>query len=184
MNDIEEAARRLFAAATEDVPPGIDLLHGVQARSRARRVRTRALLAVGTAGIVAAAAATTLSAVRAPSASAQVTQAAARMAEQSYRVRSMAMVRIVPGSWEPQVRISGEFDPARGIGEATTNHGLQIRYIGSYLYLPVADAPWVTTRIPAGKPWLRIPMPHGGFTAGELTRPTPPASETFTLLND
>jgi hypothetical protein len=34
MNDTEEAARHLFAAAAEDIPPGIDLLHGVQARCR------------------------------------------------------------------------------------------------------------------------------------------------------
>jgi hypothetical protein len=88
MNDTEEAARRLFAAATEDVPPGIDLLRGVRARSRKRVVRVRSLVAVGAAGIVAAVASVTLSAVQAPSAFAQVMRAAARTGAASYQVRS------------------------------------------------------------------------------------------------
>ncbi len=33
MNDTEEAVRRLFTAATEDIPPGIDLLRGVRTRT-------------------------------------------------------------------------------------------------------------------------------------------------------
>ena len=155
MNDTEEAARRLFAAAAEDVPPGIDLLHGVQARSRARRARTRAVLAVGTAGIVTAAAAITLSAVRAPSASAQVTQAAARMAEQSYRVSSATSV---PGDRSP-VTVTGEFDPARKVGEETSSFGQQFRYIGSYVYLRETPAQLKAFHVPAGKLWLKIPLP-------------------------
>ena len=72
MNDTEEAARRLFTAIAEDVPPGIDLLRGVRARNRRRLVRIRSLAAAGAAGIVAAVTAIMISAGPAPSASAQV----------------------------------------------------------------------------------------------------------------
>jgi hypothetical protein len=34
MNDTEEAVRHLFAVATEDIPPGIDLLRDQQGRVR------------------------------------------------------------------------------------------------------------------------------------------------------
>jgi hypothetical protein len=85
MNDTEEAVRRLFAAASEDIPPGVDLLRGMQVRRREHAVRVRALLATGTAAIAAAVAAITLSVSQAPSALAQVTQAASRTAAQSCR---------------------------------------------------------------------------------------------------
>src|SRR5580658_1103124 len=88
MNDTEETVRRLFAVATEDVPPGIDLLRGVRVSLAPRVSRARALVAVGAAGIVAAAAAITLSAGPAPSAFAQVMHAAARTATVSYQIRA------------------------------------------------------------------------------------------------
>src|ERR1035441_5203505 len=90
MNETEETVPHLFAVATEDIPPGIDLLRSVRGRRRTRVVRTRVALSAVTAAVLAAAAAITLSAVQAPSALAQVTKAAAQTAGQSYQVRSVA----------------------------------------------------------------------------------------------
>jgi hypothetical protein len=166
MNETEDAVRRLFASAADDVPPGIDLLGGVRTRSRKRVLRVRAVLAAGLAGIVAVAAAITLSAVRAPSALAQVTQAASRTAGQSYRVSSVVTAGTAPGSGARQVMISGEFDPARDVGEETISSGVQIRFVGSYLYLPLTAAlrsaldAVQPVPLPAGKSWLRAPAPR------------------------
>jgi hypothetical protein len=184
MNDTEEV-RRLFAVATEDMPPGIDLLKGVRARNRQRRTRTRAALSAGAAGIVAAAAAITVSAVQAPSALAQVTQAAARTAGQSYRATSVSTpLRRLPESG-PTVTVSGVFDPALGLGDERTGDGLEVRFVGGYMYVPLVQAMRNAyerahgTPIPAGKTWLRVPGPGtregvpaleipqlGGTTAG------------------
>ncbi len=140
MNDTEEAARRLFAAAAEDVPPGIDLLRGVRALSRKRVVRVRALAAACAAGIVAAAVAVTLSAVQAPSAFAQVTHAAARTAAASYRVRATEKIVQIGGlRSQPWATAYGEFDPAHGVGQQTDNLGAQIRYVGGSMYVFLTD---------------------------------------------
>jgi len=167
MNDTEEAVRRLFAAASEDIPPGVNLLRGVQVRRRERAVRVRALLATGMAGIVAAVAAITLSVSQAPSALAQVTQAASRTAAQSYRATVVVTVVTAPGSAStPPVTVSGEFEPARDVGEETTSQGFQVRFVGGYAYLSVTDAirtVWDSTQtmpLPAGKSWLRAPAPR------------------------
>jgi hypothetical protein len=165
MNDTEETVRRLFAAATEDVPPGIDLLRGVRARSRGRVVRIRSLVAVGAAGIVAAVAAITVSALQAPSAFAQVTQAAARTAAQSYQVTSTSTLVKGPTGPQPAVTVTGAFDPSGEVGEWTTSQGVQIRNVGGYIYVPVTNALRTAldrvrgVPVPAGKSWLRIPMP-------------------------
>lgn len=140
MNDTEEAVRRLFAAAAEDVPPGIDLLRGVRALSRKRVVRVRALAAACAAGIVAAAVAVTLSAVQAPSAFAQVTHAAARTAAASYRVRATERIVQIGGlRSQPWATAYGEFDPAHGVGQQTDNLGAQIRYAGGSMYVFLTD---------------------------------------------
>ena len=175
MNKTEEAVRRLFTAATEDIPPGIDLLRGVRARSRKRVVRVRALVAAGAAGIVAVTAAITLSAAPAPSAFAQVTQAAARTAATSYRVSATGKIPKIGGlRSQPWATASGVFDPARRVGEATDNQGAQIRYVGAYMYLFVTDdlrsASHVMkgTPIPAWASWERFPssLGAGPSTAG------------------
>src|ERR1035437_6192564 len=112
MNETEEAVRHLFAVATEDIPPGIDLLRSVRGRRRTRVVRTRVALSAVTAAVLAAAAAITLSAVQAPSALAQVTKAAAQTAGQSYQVRSAAtLVKAAGWRLNAPVTVSGEFDP-------------------------------------------------------------------------
>jgi hypothetical protein len=169
MNDTEEAARRLFTVATEDIPPEIDLLCGVRARNRKRAVRVRAGVAAAAAGIVAAAAAIMLSAGPAPSAFAQVMRAATRTAAASYQVRSEEkIVRIGGLRSKPWATAYGEFDPALGVGEETDDQGLQIRYVGGYSYLFVtddirADPGGGSGPIPAWASWERLP---GGLDQG------------------
>ena len=164
MNDTEEAARRLLTVAAEDIPPGIDLLRGMQARHRTRAVRLRVAVAAGAAGIVAAATTVTLSAVRAPSALAQVTHAAARTAAGSYRVHAVERILQLGGlRSQPWATLSGQFDPARGLGEQTDNLGAQIRYADGYMYVFVtstlrAGARAQGTPIPAWASWERLPI--------------------------
>lgn len=168
MNDTEEAVHRLFAVAAEDIPPGIDLLRGARARQRARVRHVRVLLSTSMAGVLAIAAAITLSAVRAPSALAQVTQAAARTAAQSYRVSSVTtLVKAPRVGPQPTLAVSGEFDPAQGVGEETCTPAFQIRYVGRYMYLSMDPPLFKAFRavydatqkvpIPAGASWLRLP---------------------------
>jgi hypothetical protein len=167
MNETEEV-RRLFAVATEDMPAGIDLLKGVRARNRTQRTRTRVALSAGAAGIVAAATAITVSAVQAPSALAQVTQAAARTAGQSYRVSSVSTPVIAGHGVQGPVTISGVFDPGRRLGEERTGDGLEVRFVGGSMYIPLVPAMRDAyskvhgTTIPAGKTWLRVPGPDTG----------------------
>jgi hypothetical protein len=150
MNDSDETVRRLLTVAAEDVPPGIDLLRGLQARRRARRARIRVLLAAGTASVLAASAAIGLSVSQAPSALAQVTAAAARTAAQSYRMSAAIVSRP-----DPPISVTGEFDPARRIGEDIYSNGYQIRYIGRYAYdHPYPGSP---AKLPPGRHWEKFP---------------------------
>ena len=178
MNDTEQAARRLFAAAVEDIPPAIDLLRGVRARSRARTLRVRALLAAGMAAAVTAATVITLSAVPAPSALAQVTRAAARTAGQSYRISSSSTLVSTPGAGsagQPLLTASGAFDPSRGVGEVTSAGGFDVRYLGDWMYLPLVSAfraAYDTTHtvpVPAGKSWLRLRVSPPGSSPAAAT---------------
>jgi hypothetical protein len=142
----EDEARRLLALATEDVPPGLDLLAGFQSRRGSGRPRPRRILIA--AGTVAAAAMTaiavtlTLTAGPAPAPApagragpADLARAAMITAAQNYRVTShIAQVQPTPGFAQT---ITGAFDPARGIG-AETIDGLDLaRYDGRYLYLRI-----------------------------------------------
>jgi hypothetical protein len=171
VNDTEETARRLFAVATEDVPPGIDLLRAVRARSRARVVRVRAVMAAGAAGIVALVAGITLSAAPAPSAFAQVTHAAARTAAASYTVRSDQKIVDIGGlRSKPWATAYGEFDPVHGVGEFTDNVGAQIRWVAGSTYVFLTDDlraayQLIGPPVPAWASWERlagIPLPAGG----------------------
>ncbi len=163
MNDTEEAARRLFAAAAEDVPPGVDLLRGVRARSRKRAVRLRAVAAAAVAGIAAAGAVVTLATLPAPSAFAQVTHAAARTAAASYQVRSAEkIVRIGGLRSAPWATAYGEFDPGHGTGQQTDNLGAQIRYVGGFMYVFLTDdlrAAYASSGqpVPAWASWEQLP---------------------------
>jgi hypothetical protein len=167
-NDTEERVRHLFAVATEDIPPGIDLLGGMRSRNRARARRVRVALSAGPAAglALAVAAAITLSAVPAPSALAQVTKAAQATAGQSYQIRSVSKLVNQDGSAaDTPVTVTGEFDPARGVGEQVSSGGSQVRYVGGYMYLSMPGAFKAAlqrasgTSVPAGKSWVRFPAP-------------------------
>jgi len=171
-NGTEERVRHLFAVATEDIPPGIDLLGGMRSRSRARARRVRVALSAGTAAglALAAAAAITLSAVPAPAALAQVTKAAQATAGQSYQIRSVSTLANQDGSAaDTPVTVTGEFDPARGVGEQVSSGGSQVRYVGGYMYLSMPAAFKAAlqaalqrargTSVPDGKFWVRFPAP-------------------------
>jgi hypothetical protein len=135
-------------------------------------------LSAGAAGIVAAAAAITVSAVQAPSALAQVTQAAARTAGQSYRVSSVSTPVIAGHGVQGPTTINGAFDPALGLGEERTGDGLEVRFVGGSMYIPLVPAMRDAyskvhrTPIPAGKSWLRVPGPgtREGVPALEITQ--------------
>lgn len=172
MNDAEEHVRQLLALATEDIPPGIDLLR----RVRARRTRARILppaaiagtLAAVLAGVLAGTSALTLSAGRPPlagrppSALAAVIEAATRTAAQSYRDSATYSFWVTPPNTisPAQITATGMFDPARGAGEISSPYLPSIRWVDGYVYLHVSDD---------GKPWERFrrsavhlpPGPHG-----------------------
>lgn len=160
MNDTEEQARHLFAAAARDIPPNVDLLRGVRARTTAHKARTRAAVSAATAGVLAAGVLFTATVTRTPSALAQVAAAAARTAGQSYQIRATMSAKFQGAADKVKhmpsgpVTIAGNFDPARGIGQETQwQNGrlfLMSRYLGRAEYLRFAGA---TT----GKPWLKLP---------------------------
>lgn len=160
MPETEQEVRALLAAAAGDIPPGIDLLRGVQARRSAHRIRSRITLSAAAAAVAAAAVLITLTLVSAPpSALAQLTSAISRTAGQSYHFSATATQATLPSSGTAitsRTVFSGAFDPERRVGEQTTRAGAQTRFIGSYVYLNAAaagDPPGV----PGGKSWFRIP---------------------------
>jgi hypothetical protein len=152
------------------------LLEGALARrALARRARARRLLAsAATVSALTAALAILMSgptAVRLPgtsvtlpgsvvtlpgtlpeSALVAVTRAAARTAAQTYRVQA-TFTYTVPRGWSispSRVTFTGEFDPARGVGEVS---GLRdIRWTGGYVYIRVAPNPAF-----GGRSWIRAP---------------------------
>jgi hypothetical protein len=154
--DTEQQLRALFAAATADIPPGTDLLRGVQAWRVAHLFRLRAALSAAAAAVVAAAVLITLALAQAPSALAQLTSAVSRTAGQSYHFSATTTSVTLPGTGAPmkaRTDLSGAFDPARRIGEERTSTGEQTRFIGSYVYLNGH------LTLPSGKSWLRAPSP-------------------------
>jgi hypothetical protein len=156
MDDVhtETEARRLLAAAFDTIPAGADLVGGVRRRRARHRRRAQAALAASSAAAVAAGALVAVTATGAPSALAAVTGAAAKTASESYRV-SMTSTRTgqlkFPLNLSPSgpMRVTGEFDPARQIGEETApGHG-QIRYIDGYVYSTARPG-----HAQQGKPWV------------------------------
>ena len=163
MNDAETEARRLLAAATEDMPPGIGLLDGFAAarrRDRARRTRRGAVLSAGIAVAAAAVTAVTLTIGSAPPALATVTSALTRTLNQSYHLTEQN-----GGYYIRNGRITDRYhetcttkaDPVRHLQASSCSNpagpdGGENREVGRYTYLyftaPV-DHP--------GKHWERIP---------------------------
>lgn len=171
MNGEEAQARHLFAAATEDMPPGIDLPGGFAAarrRDRARRTRRGAVLLAGIAVAAAAVTALTLTAGSTPPALASVTSALTRTLTQSYHLTEHdSYYSIVDG----QIRnphhdvCTSEADPVRHL-LARSCSGLDapnVRQVGRYTYFGTGDH------------WVRIPtasiksLPAGSVVNGFTT---------------
>jgi hypothetical protein len=178
MNDTETEARHLLAAATADMPPGIDLLDGFPAARRrdpARRTRKGAVLSAGIAAAAASVTAVTLTTGSAPPALATVTSALTRTLTQSYHLTQHVSTYYL---WNGQVHLPGhdtctsEADPVRHL-EATSCsdlvNGGASREVGGYTYFYSV----VPTR---GRHWHRIPtacFSHQPPTINGFTAATP-----------
>jgi hypothetical protein len=163
----ETEARRLFAAAAETIPPGHDLIDGVRRRRARNRLRARAAIGAGSAAAVAAGALLSVTATGAPSALAAVTSAVAKTASESYRVSMISTETGKPKfSFESTgpVRTTGEFDPARQIGEEIST-GERDLYIDGYVYWTVPPG----EKSVDGKPWV---MARSGLTRPPARTPT------------
>jgi hypothetical protein len=158
MNDTETRARHLLAAASEDRPPGIDLLGGfaaVRRRDQSRRTRRRTALTAGIAVAAASIAAVILMAGSAPPALAMLTSALTRTLTQSHHVSEQdSYYSVVNGQIRNLHRYTCtiETDPVRHLEAATCpgNYDFTYREVGGYIYYysPVTTATH-------GKHWWR-----------------------------
>ena len=167
MPETEQEVRALLAAATQDVPAGIDLLRGVRARRAAPRTRLRAGLAAAATAVAVAAATLTLTLAPAPSALAQLTSAVSRTAGQSYHFSATTTHMLATGEGTPATRtaFSGAFDPVAATGEETFSTGAQVRFTGGYAYLSPGRIPAGQPGFPGGKSWLGTRSPAFGLPA-------------------
>jgi hypothetical protein len=146
MNETEAEAHRLLAAATEDMPPGIDLLAGFAPawrRDRARRRRGRAAVSAGVAVTAAAVAAVALTIGSAPPARATLTSALTSTLAQSYHLTwTTGGYYIWSGGRTTstgQLICTSEADPVRQLEASSCSNGLQNREVGGYMYLYFPD---------------------------------------------
>ena len=156
MNDTEAEARRLLAAATEDMPPAPGLLDAFVAarRDQARRTRRRAVLAAGIAVAAASVTAVTLTIGSAPPALATVTSALTRTLTQSYHLTEQdSSYYIVNGRtrYPEHDTCASEADPARHLAASSCSNGVRARAVGGYTYLYITDP----VNHP-GRHWARI----------------------------
>lgn len=165
MNDTETKARRLFAAATGDMPPGIDPLDGFVAawrRDRSRRTRRGAVLSAGIAVAAASVTAVTLTMGSAPPALATLTSALTRTLTQSYHLSEQdSYYFIVNGQirYPHHDACTTEADPVRHLlatscstwNPMTGEAGPIVREVGGYTYFYTP----VTTGT-HGKHWTRV----------------------------
>jgi hypothetical protein len=168
VTEAEAQVRHLLTLASEDVPLEAGrhegLLQGVLARrARARRLRRRLLTSAATAGGLTTALAILMLAGPVPwagvphqatapeSALTAVTLAAAETAVQTYQVQATFTDTGPPGvSISPsRVTLTGEFDPASGLGEMSGSR--DIRWTGGYAYVWVGDDPAF-----AARSWIRV----------------------------
>jgi hypothetical protein len=165
MNDTETEARRLLAAATEDMPPEIDLLGGFAAarrQDRSRRTRKGAVLSAGITAAAATVTAVTLTAGSAPPALAAVTSALTSTLSQSYHVVQQDTEYLTVNG---QVRTyhytcSGAADPVRELLAMSCSENTAVREVGGYTYDLLAGP---AAGHADGKPWVRFPA---GFSPG------------------
>lgn len=130
MNELD--IRKLLIKATEDQPPGIDLMPASPGRRRPARV----LVPVATLG---AAAALGVVLVVLPGnqhsalAMAKVTAAVERFDQHTYRIHSTSGAK----SWD------GAFDPAGQLGVLTNlQEGLETRFVGDKMYNEDSEGSW------------------------------------------
>lgn len=159
MNDTETEARHLLAAATEDMPPEIDLLGGFAAarrRVRSRRTRRGAVLSAGIAAAAATVTAVTLTAGSAPPALAAVTSALSSTLSQNYHVVQQDTEYLtVNGQVRTyHYRCSGAADPVRQLLAMSCSENTAVREVGGYTYDLLAGPAAGHTD---GKPWVRFP---------------------------
>lgn len=140
-----------------------------QVRRRiSRRQRVRALVPAGAVvalgGAVALALTLTATVASAPSALAAVTAAAAKTSSLSFRVTS-TRTAVLPSGKRPPSRITGVFDPGRGLGEEETKFEtydgtLHIRIVGGHIYAELTGSPFAYFHQRShGKPWIETPLP-------------------------
>ncbi len=177
MNETEAEARHLLGAATEDMPPGIDLLAGFGAarrREKARRTRRRAGVS---AGLLAAAASATAVVLTAGSSSpafasaSTVTTALTRTLAQSYHVSERTSYTYKGGGWHDHC--TGQIDPVRKLDASTcSSQPPGWLEVGGYSYLYQ-----ITIKGHPGKHWIRLRGPFrpdpsldtGGAADGNVT---------------
>ena len=153
MNDTETEARRLLAAATEDMPPGTDLLDGFAAarrRDRSRRTLRGAVLSAGIAVAAAAVTAVTLTMGSPPPALATVTSALTRTLTQSYHLSEQ-------DSYLHREACTTDADPARHLlaTSCAGQNGPFVREVGGYIYYS-SPTIFPQPKHSNGKLWLRI----------------------------
>jgi hypothetical protein len=176
MNDMETEARRLLAAATEDMPPRISLLDGfavARRRDRARRTRRGAVLSAGIAVAAASVTAVMLTIGSAPPALATVTSALTRTLTQSYHLGEQDSSYYI---WNGRIRYpahytcASEADPVRHLAASSCSNGLRTREVGGYTYLYITDP----VDHP-GRHWERIPTASLGDlpSIGSFSAATP-----------
>lgn len=143
-----------------------------QVRRRVSRRRMRTLVPAGVVAALGAAVALALTltatVASAPSALAAVTAAAAKTSAVSFRVTytmTQKSSRASDYNGLP-VRVTGVFDPERGLGEEETTgyETLHIRIIDGHVYVELAGSRFARARelFSHGKPWLesRLPLEH------------------------
>ena len=171
MNDAGQDMRAALLAASDDAPPGIDLLRGVREQAAARhrhRPRMRVLVPAGAVAGVVAAAATLLGTPVAdpPSALAAVTRAMVKTSAQSYRFTMNGSLTLPSVRLAQHFALTGAIDPRHERGtELATGGPLrgthdyateQLRFIGRNLYTWVSPASGLGS---VAKPWDEAPIP-------------------------
>jgi hypothetical protein len=187
MNDTGQDMRATLLAGSSDMPPGIDLLHGLEDRAAARRRRRIRTLVPAGAVAVAAAVTTTLlatSVTNPPSALAAVTAAMVKTSAQSYRFSLNSALTFTGRPVSSRMSFSGAIDPRGHLGAETlitSPAKAQLRFIGKYVYTWVNIGSRLLTPGPRharlDKPWDKAPIPT-------LTGDTFPGSDLKGLTAD
>lgn len=169
--DLEESFDAFVRAHGERFLRVAVLLAGAQLLRRVRTlVPAGAVAALG--GAVALGVALTTTVADAPSAVAAVTAAAAKTSADSFSVTATQtqtqVISSASGHGKPvTMRITGVFDPKRGLGEEIVTGGSQIRFVGGHMYARLrAGSP-----LGHGKSWVEAqlpPPPLSGTAAGPL----------------